>query len=257
MTEFLTTDTILPPYMVFPRFLLDMELNETTKLLYMVLLDRARLSLKNEGWTDESGHVFLYFTIEAMAEVLHKSQMTIKTSLTALEKQDLILRKRQGAGHPNRIYVKFPAGAFCQTDRILSLRQTENCPADRQDSFPETDRILSLRQTENCPVIRKREIRTIYQKKRVRKSALPMEIFKMSSFQKKNWKNSNMQSLTGRITLNVYPATWLPPENNIITMQPPSSAGQDKTILLPGREITKARNMKHYEKIYRRIYKSV
>lgn len=66
MTEFLTENTSLPPYMVFPRFLLDMELNETTKLLYMVLLDRARLSLKNEGWTDTSGHVFLYFTIEAM-----------------------------------------------------------------------------------------------------------------------------------------------------------------------------------------------
>ena len=143
MTEFLTPDTNLPPYMVFPRFLLDMELNETTKLLYMVLLDRARLSLKNEGWTDESGHVFLYFTIESMAEVLHKSQMTIKTSLAALEKQDLILRKRQGAGHPNRIYVKFPEKAFCQTDNILSVRQTENCPADRQDSFPETDRKLS------------------------------------------------------------------------------------------------------------------
>ena len=141
MTEFLTTDTSLPPSMVFPRFLLDMELNETTKLLYMLLLDRARLSLKNEGWTDESGHVFLYFTIESMAEVLHKSQMTVKTSLSALEKQDLILRKRQGAGHPNRIYVKFPEKAFCQTDNILSVRQTEN-----------------------CPVIRKREIRTIYQK---------------------------------------------------------------------------------------------
>lgn len=195
--------------MVFPRFLLDMELNETTKLLYMVLLDRARLSLKNEGWTDTSGHVFLYFTIEAMAEVLHKSQMTIKTSLATLEKQGLILRKRQGAGHPNRIYVKFPAGAFCQTDRILSPRQTEN-----------------------CPVIRKREIKTIYQKERVRKSVPPMEIFKMSSFQKRNWKNSNMQSLTGRITSNVYPATWLPPESNTRTMQPPSSAGQGKTIPL-------------------------
>lgn len=60
MTEFITTDTSQPPYMVFPRFLLDMELNETTKLLYMVLLDRARLSLKNEGWTDDPGHVFLY-----------------------------------------------------------------------------------------------------------------------------------------------------------------------------------------------------
>ena len=78
-----------------------------------------------------------------MAEVLHKSQMTVKTSLSALEKQDLIRRKRQGAGQLNRIYVKFPAGAFCQTDGILSPRQTENCPADRQDSFPETDRKLS------------------------------------------------------------------------------------------------------------------
>lgn len=48
MTEFLTADTSLPPYMVFPRFLLDTELNETTKLLYVILLDRARLSLKNE-----------------------------------------------------------------------------------------------------------------------------------------------------------------------------------------------------------------
>lgn len=34
---------------------------------------------------------------ESMAEVLHKSQMTIKTSLAALAKQDLIIRKRQGA----------------------------------------------------------------------------------------------------------------------------------------------------------------
>ena len=184
MTEFLTTDTSLPPYMVFPRFLLDMELNETTKLLYMLLLDRARLSLKNEGWTDESGHVFLYFTIESMAEVLHKSQMTVKTSLSALEKQDLILRKRQGAGHLNRIYVKFPAGAFCQTDGILSPRQTENCPADRQDSFPETDRKLSGNKKERN--------KNYLSKKRVRKSALPMEIFKMSSCQKRNWKNSNM-----------------------------------------------------------------
>ena len=82
MTEFLTGNTRLPPYMVFPKFLLDMELNETTKLLYMVLLDRARLSLKNEGWTDTSGHVFLYFTIDAMAEVLHKSQMTVRLSFS-------------------------------------------------------------------------------------------------------------------------------------------------------------------------------
>ena len=234
MTEFITTDTSLPPYMVFPRFLLDMELNETTKLLYMVLLDRARLSLKNEGWTDESGHVFLYFTIESMAEVLHKSQMTIKTSLAALEKQDLIIRKRQGAGHPNRIYVKFPEKAFCQTDNILSVRQTENCPADRQDSFPETDRKLSGN------------------KKERNKNALPMENFKMYSCQKRNWKKSDSRFQTGRNISNGYPATWLPPESTTRTMQPPSSTGQGRTIPLPGKAFTKVRSTKHYEKVYRR-----
>ena len=50
MTDFLTADTNLPSYMMFPRFLLDMEINETAKMLYIILLDRARLSQKTEGW---------------------------------------------------------------------------------------------------------------------------------------------------------------------------------------------------------------
>ena len=58
MTDFLTADTNLPSYMMFPRFLLDMEINETAKMLYIILLDRARLSQKNEGWSDIDGHVF-------------------------------------------------------------------------------------------------------------------------------------------------------------------------------------------------------
>ncbi len=40
MTDFLTADTNLPSYMMFPRFLLDMEINETAKMLYIILLDR-------------------------------------------------------------------------------------------------------------------------------------------------------------------------------------------------------------------------
>ena len=95
-----------------------------------------------------NGHVFLYFTIEALAEVLHKSQMTVKTALAVLEKQELIFRKRQGPGHPNRIYVKIPKETLSNTDRILSSRQTENCPIDRQDSFPDTDRKLSSNKKE-------------------------------------------------------------------------------------------------------------
>ena len=125
MTDFLTADTNLPSYMMFPRFLLDMKINETAKMLYIILIDRTRLSQKNEGWSDIDGHVFIYFTIEV------------------LEKQELIFRKRQVPGQPNQIYVKLPKETIHYTDRFLSLRQTENCPIDRQDSFPDTDGKLS------------------------------------------------------------------------------------------------------------------
>lgn len=128
MTTFLTANSALPPYMAFPIFLLDCDFSETTKLLYVVLLNQARLSQKNEGWIDEKGLVFLYFTIEDMAAILHKSQTTIKTSLSALEQANLICRDRQGTGNPNRIYVKVQADFSAQTDKKLSYRQSENCP---------------------------------------------------------------------------------------------------------------------------------
>lgn len=143
MNEFLTRNTELPPYMVFPKFLLDSELSETTKLLYMILLDRARLSIKNEGWTDKQGHVFIYFTISNLANTLHKGEMTIKNCLTALENSGLIVRKRQGAGLPNQIYVKIPESNFCQTDKKLSIGQTENCPTDGQKTVYRIDKKLS------------------------------------------------------------------------------------------------------------------
>lgn len=148
MTTFLTANSTLPPYMAFPSFILDCDFSETTKLLYMVLLNRARLSQKNDGWIDKKGHVFSYFTIEDMAATLRKSQTTIKTSLSALEQVDLICRARQGTGNPNRIYVKVPA--------VFQHRQKKNCLLDSQKTVPLTDRILSARQSENCPLIIKR-----------------------------------------------------------------------------------------------------
>lgn len=140
MTQFLTPDSSLPPYMAFPRFLLDREsLNETAKILYVLLLDRARLSQKNEGWTDEQNHVFIYFPIHALAETMHKSEMSIKTALSALEQEGLIVRRRQGIGLPNRIYVKFPPEYLANR----SVIQIENGPADGQNTVCQTDRKLS------------------------------------------------------------------------------------------------------------------
>ena len=244
MTDFLTADTNLPSYMMFPRFLLDMEINETAKMLYIILLDRARLSQKNAGWSDIDGHVFIYFTIEALAEVLHKSQMTVKTALAVLEKQELIFRKRQGPGQPNRIYVKLPKETIHYTDRFLSLRQTENCPIDRQDSFPDTDRKLSGN---------KKEIKKINLAIRGSKDPLsPYGKFQNVFLSEKELENIRQTIPDWKDILNTYPVIWLLPESNIRTMQLPSSVGQDRIILLPGKGITKVRNTKHYDKIYRK-----
>ena len=137
MPEFITPNTRMPPYMVFPRFLLSMEMSETAKLVYIVLLDRARLSQADSKWSDEHGHVFLLFPIHSLAESMGKSEMTIKTALATLEKQGLIERKRIGFSQPNRIYVKI------HSDRKLSVSQTENYPSDGKSTVPLTDRNLS------------------------------------------------------------------------------------------------------------------
>jgi hypothetical protein len=147
MTKYITATSTLPPYMIYPRFLLDSKLNETAKLLYVVLLDRARLSQVNEGWTDDRGHVYLYYPVKSLADAIHKSEMTIKTALSTLENADLIVRRRQGIGLPNRIYVKYPA------DSILSDRQTENCLADGQKSISDTDKKLSTNKNKRIKTI--------------------------------------------------------------------------------------------------------
>lgn len=138
MMNYLTVASAMPSYMVYPRFLMGMELSETEKLVYVVLLDRARLSMSNDGWTDESGHVFLIYPIKALSETLHKSEMTVKTALAVLEKKGLILRKRQGQGQPNHIYV------MVQRDNSLSPGETENYPPDGQKAVHERDNKLSF-----------------------------------------------------------------------------------------------------------------
>ena len=119
----LKPDTKLPVYLMYPRFLLELEINDTAKMVYLLLYDRARLSMQN-GWLDEDGRVYVYYTEEHLAEALHRTEATIRTAMNTLEHHGLILRRRQGAGRPNRIYVRIPKDA--QTyDRKFDTLQTE------------------------------------------------------------------------------------------------------------------------------------
>jgi len=142
--DYMTADSSLPPYMPYPRFLLDMDLTHTAKLLYALLLDRATLSQKN-GWMDEYGRLYIVFPIEKISTALDKSRMTVKNALNELTAAGLIERRRQGFSLPNRIYVKLPGGqeTVPMTDRKLSSIGTENCPSDGQKTVLTMDRKLS------------------------------------------------------------------------------------------------------------------
>lgn len=110
MTQFLTCGSYIPPYMAYPRFLLKVDISEIAKLVYMLLLDRARLSMKNKDWQDESGRVFVLYTIPNLAKDIGKGETTVKKALKQLVHQGLICKQSPGPGQPNKIYVKIQAG---------------------------------------------------------------------------------------------------------------------------------------------------
>ncbi len=147
MTKYMTGNTPLPPYLPYPRFLLEVGLTQTANLIYALFLDRAQLSRSN-GWSDSEGRTYIIFPIHEVSKTIDRSDMTVKSSLCELEAAGLIERKRQGNSLPNRIYVKLPDGQnFVRlTDKKLCGRQTEKYAADGQELCP--------RQTENCPLIK-------------------------------------------------------------------------------------------------------
>ena len=136
MTQFLSCDSHLPPYMAYPRFLLELSISETAKLVYMLLLDRARLSMKNRDWQDASGRVFVLYTIPNLAKDIGKGETTVKKALNQLVQQELICKQSLGPGQPNKIYVKI---------------QAENKPTGKAEKYPTGGAFFDPKAGRNVP----------------------------------------------------------------------------------------------------------
>ena len=87
---------------VDPRF---RGISAESKILYGLLLDRMGLSVKN-GWTDDTGQVYIIFTTEEIMEALYCADNKATKLMKELEGVGLIERKRRGLGKPSLIYVK-------------------------------------------------------------------------------------------------------------------------------------------------------
>ena len=116
ITEYITADTILP------RFLLKMDLSQTAKLLYSLLLDRSELSQKN-GWQDNEGRTYIVYPVSEIAETLDKGSTAIKAALNELDAAGLLVRECRGFSAPNRLYVKVPQVPVVQfSDHMTAIQ---------------------------------------------------------------------------------------------------------------------------------------
>lgn len=81
-------------------------LSTDAKMLYGLFLDRMALSQRN-GWVDRQGRVYIIYTVENIMESLSCGNKKAIQLLSELEnKANLIMRKKQGQGKPNLIYLK-------------------------------------------------------------------------------------------------------------------------------------------------------
>lgn len=84
------------------------ELSTDAKLLYGLLLDRMSLSAKN-GWYDELGRVYIYYTVDEIKEDMGCACGKACKLLAELDNEKgigLIERVKQGQGKPDKIFVK-------------------------------------------------------------------------------------------------------------------------------------------------------
>lgn len=81
--------------------------------LYLMMLDRSGLSEKNGFIDKENGEVYIIMTIKEICARLSVCKRTAASVLGSLEAAHLILRKKQGLGKPQRIFITYQAAARC------------------------------------------------------------------------------------------------------------------------------------------------
>ena len=113
---------MMPKTLFSPSFY---NLSNEAKLLYSLMLERMKLSVKN-GWFDNENRAYIYFTIEEISRYLHIGKDKSVKLLSELDENTgcgLIRKKRTQGGQPTIIYVKRIAEEkqTCKTENISDI----------------------------------------------------------------------------------------------------------------------------------------
>ena len=124
------------------------------KLLYGLLLDRMKLSAKN-GWYDDFGRVYIFYTVKEIEEDLccgHEKAGRLLHELDDKRGVGLIERVKRGQGKPTIIYVKQFIG---NEDTSVNFRPPKSGGTDlRKPDFQTSDFQRSRSPKTGCADIR-------------------------------------------------------------------------------------------------------
>ena len=117
-------------YFRIPRLLVTSQrfngISVEAKLLFGLLLDRMGLSQKN-GWYEDDGRVYIYYSIEEIAEDFNCKRDKAMKLLAELDSDNgigLVVKKRQGQGKPSKLYIR----RFARPDflpEVLGVERSE------------------------------------------------------------------------------------------------------------------------------------
>lgn len=136
--QFFTVTTPLPPFLPYPRFLLEIPISETARLVYALILSRIHLSQSN-GWVDAEGRVYCRYPIKTLAADCNKSKSTIIAALADLENQNLLFRRRGGAGYANMLYLRTPVITTSDTRKTAPQQTGKPDPNKKNKKNPILD----------------------------------------------------------------------------------------------------------------------
>ena len=105
-TDYITSAPALPPHLIYPRFLLGLNVRLTAKEVYAIMLD---MSLHSDMvQTDKRGRRYLAFYNKTIAEIIDRTPSTVAQALRELEDAGLVEKKLIALHTPYHIYVKLP-----------------------------------------------------------------------------------------------------------------------------------------------------
>ena len=134
-----SSDTFDFEYCITPKALFKsdkfIKLSDGAKLLYVAILNRLTLSIKN-GWQDEEGRVYIYYSLEEVCKSLGCSlskAVRLFKEIDCKKGAGLIERKRLGLGKTSIIYV------LKQESESVAKRKETNTAPENPPSFRNAD----------------------------------------------------------------------------------------------------------------------